>query len=85
MKVINREEFLKLPKYTLFCEYEYDFYSQLKVKGETLDSSYSEVDLNEKPTKLEFNRSGNYEENKLYAIYEKEDIENVIKLLKKCL
>jgi len=44
MRIVNREEFLKLPKYTLFCLYDKDEVNDcdrigaLKIKHESLES-----------------------------------------------
>ena len=69
----------------MFCEYEEDYYGNLKVKGDSYCYSYGDIELNEKPNDLDFNSSGMYDEKQLYAVYENKDVEKVIELLKKCL
>lgn len=41
MKIINREEFYKLPEGTLFQEYQQFYFGELKIKGRTIQNSQS--------------------------------------------
>lgn len=106
MKIINREQFLKLPRGVLYAKYapcyfenlaikdEYehfinDWYFQELIEIETKDNEdFSEVLFRAEETGesigLDYNcvsRDGLYEENQLFAVFEKEDVINLIKLL----
>lgn len=110
MKILNREEFFKLPQGVLYSEYEPDdlFYNMF-IKGEQLKSDYVEMSIignieanssderyetidsakeNKNSIKLDFEkygRNGMYDEEQLYALYEKQDLEDLIKCLQKSL
>lgn len=45
MKIINKEQFLKLPEGILFNEFKPLYFNYLNVKGETWDKDYIEMDL----------------------------------------
>ena len=45
MRIINKQEFLVLPEGILYSEYEPCAFYGLKVKGETWESDYLEIDL----------------------------------------
>jgi len=106
MRILNREEFFKLPEGTVYSEYDpLDFYG-LFIKGEQLQSDYVELELignldyqdsDEYSETLEkaretgnsfkldfesYDRNGMYSDDQLYAVYEKEDIEGLINVLK---
>lgn len=40
MKIINLEEFRKLPPNTLYCKFEPDFFEEIQTKGETWDTDF---------------------------------------------
>lgn len=109
MKIVNREEFLKLHSGILFSEYEpcafyglfikqestnhNDYYETALIGNVDYDSSEDFVDVllaaqeNKTSVKLDFDccgRNGMYDDNQLYAVYEKEDIEGLINVLKQC-
>jgi len=110
MKIINREEFLKLPSGTLFSEYKpcsfygllikydscgyNDYYENELIGNIEMNSSEDFIDklvIAEKERtslKLDFDicgRNGMYDDNQLYAVYEKEDIKGLINVLKQCI
>lgn len=109
MKIINREEFLKLHSGTLFSEYEpCSFYGLLikydscgyndyyenslvgNVDSQSSEDLFNKLEVAEKEKtslKLDFDicgRNGMYDDNQLYAVYEKDDIEGLINVLKQC-
>lgn len=45
MRIINREEFLKLPEGVLYTEYRPIFFSGLCIKGKSLEVDYEELNL----------------------------------------
>lgn len=45
MKIISKEEFLKLPAGVMYMEYESSAFSGLRLKGETWTHDYIELDL----------------------------------------
>lgn len=111
MKIVNRQEFLKLPKNTLFSIYVPCVVSDLAIKS--CDPGYMENDymytdiigaikwdymdyhdtllrMEEENYSVESDfdsasRDGFFNNDELYFIYEKEDIENLIRRLKECL
>ena len=113
MKIINRNEFLKLPSYTLYSKYEPCIFDDICIKGESMiwdsgndfiytpiadvvDSSSSSnfydklADAVDNKTSLSVDlecgsRDGLYDDDQLFAIWEKEDIQKLIASLNKCL
>lgn len=109
MKIIDRQEFFKLPEGAVYSEYDPLTFHGLFIKGEQLSVDYVELDLignidytdsedycakvessyhERKSLKLDFenySRNGMYADDQLYAVYEKEDIEGLINVLKACL
>ena len=109
MKIINLEEFRKLPENTLYSKYTPMFFDSLEIKGETwkcdflsqslhdaieCDSSDEMMtlltDAKEIGTSLEmdFNcqsRDGIFNDDQLFAVWEKRDVEKLINRLMECL
>ena len=114
MKIVNRQEFYKLPEGTLYSEFKPYYFGGLYIKGETLSynnipSDFVTEDLigniesdnsdeyhdnivqaveNKTSLKLDFDcagRDGMYEEDMMYAVYEKDDIAQFILRLTKLL
>lgn len=114
MKIINREEFYKLPSGTLFSEFQPDIFTGLKIKYDTWDAGekpydYVELDLignikayssdqfdllmdeaveGKSTLQLDFESAGRnayFDEDQLYAIYERDDILGLIQVLQKSL
>lgn len=112
MKIINREEFLKLPAGTLYCKYTPNYWDAPKIKyntitisGKAIDWGYQNLtsivahDGGELGNRidlmvdygisypLEMNcigRDGLYDHEQLFLIYERADLEKLIKELTEC-
>lgn len=107
MKILNKQEFYKLPEGTLYSNYQPCVFSGLKIKQSTIydaekpidfifESLIGNIDANDSghfvdllteseeqktSISLDFDcgeRDGLYEEEALYAVYEKSDIEKFI-------
>lgn len=109
MRIVNREEFLKLPENTLFSEFEPNVFTGLLIKEKSLTDDYFEIELignidsndysdhNKKLTDAEENgvslpldfeclcRNGAFQQDQLYAVYEKQDVAGLIESLQRCL
>ena len=62
MKIINRKQFLALPKDTLFSKFQPNVFGVLSIKGDTLYNG----------------------DNELFAIYERQDVVQLINRLHDC-
>lgn len=104
MKIINKEEFMKMPSGTLYSEFKPCIFNDLMIKGETIGSDYLYMSLignvchegdfasfifdrldNSKDFHLDFNlysRDGLYDNDAMYAVYDKNDIIGLIDTLK---
>jgi hypothetical protein len=109
MKIINREEFLKLPENTLFCKYKPCCFDDISIKNENVGDIDFRVrklfdvdnhDSNEMVDilfdaeetgnyfKLHFNttyRDGLFDKDQLFAIFDNEEILQLIENLKRCI
>ena len=109
MKIITRDEFLKLGERVLYSKYEPCVFEEMLIKENSIDNDwfYSEIrsaikcsgsgemsDLLFKAEEdgisldMDFDmqsRDGCFEEDELFAIYEKKDIEQLIEKLKECI
>lgn len=106
MKIVNLEQFLKMPNGTVFSKYEPCYFNGLMIKdmnsGEidfyymsligNVDSTHTgdffdkceEAQKTGRSLKLDFDvieRNAMYNKNQLFAVYEKEDIEGLVKSL----
>lgn len=107
MRIVNIEEFMNLPKGTVYSKYEPCIFNGLMIKRENsglIDFFYADLignvdcqDSNDYfdkcdeaqksgiSLKLDFEimgRDGMFDKNQLFAVYEKYDVENLIKSLK---
>ena len=106
MKIVNRTEFLQLPKGTLYSRYKPCYIEDLQIKGDTWTNDWLYQDLignlacndsneyhdylqeaenTDCSLGLDFNcleRDGLYDEEQMFAVYEKEDIQGLINALK---
>jgi hypothetical protein len=110
MKIVSKQEFLKLPPGTIFSDYQPQCLSGFKVKAESSigisDFIYSDLtgnpqntgseDFGDKceameqgesvPIDVEFyGREGFYDDNMLYAVYERDDLKKIIGVLEAAL
>lgn len=110
MRIIDKKEFYKLPKGTLYSDYDHVFFEDLKIKGETIYSKENPIDFyyedlignimcnnsdeyneipfeshkNKTSFELDFNcyeRDGLYQENQMFAVYDKKDLIGLIQKL----
>ena len=112
MRIVNREEFLKMPQNTVFSKYIPYVFGQLFIKDESIGSDgfdfyYSQIadaidcksstdfdDLLDKAKRdstlslrMDFEglgRDGCFEDDQLFAVFEKEDVAKLINRLKEC-
>ncbi len=105
MRIVKRDEFLKLPAGTVYQKYKpcVNFFEEICVKERTI-SEYDfchyivpavlDADSNDyapivdTSAKLDFNstvRDGFFEEDQLFAVWEKEDVSGLVTLLQTCL
>ncbi|AGO48283.1 hypothetical protein Phi17:1_gp7 [Cellulophaga phage phi17:1] len=114
MRIVNKQEFYKLPKGTLFAKYEPIIFDGLCIKyqntynhkNEPIDYVYEsllgnvdcessehfgdilfEAEENGNSFKLDFDcieRDGCYDDEELFAVYEKEDVVKFIRKLNFC-
>lgn len=110
MKIVNLEQFRKLPSNTLFAKYEPCVFREFCIKGETWEVDFlvtsdipgsinasssdeysrklNEAEINGTSLAMDFEtegRDGCFEDNQLFAVWEKQDIEQLIERLKRCL
>ena len=109
MKIITRAEFLKMPKNTLYANYEPCWFGPISIKGETIGNDFlvqqiadsivandseefadklEEAKNTGKSVEMDFDiegRDGMFEDNQLFAIYERRDIDYLINRLERCL
>jgi len=111
MKIVNRNEFLKLPPGTIAMKYQPCVFGEIFIKEETIgesgdfflqypltctqsETTVEEVGLlfdaqeNKTSLKMDFDcsqRDGCFDEKQLFAVYEKTDLEGLIKRLNDCL
>lgn len=108
MKIYNRENFLKLPSGTIFCQGEKWYWNQISVKSDTfgngndfLFSGLTDIEANDSggffdilgemchkgvsyPLDPEgYVRDGMYNEKAIFLVYEKEDLEALIKIFQR--
>ena len=97
MKILNRNEFLKLPEKTMFSYWEPKMLTGIMIKKETLYHENKAIDFNcyellpdiksydEKNIKIGFDtywREGLFEDNQLFAIYTKDEVKQMFNLIK---
>lgn len=103
MKIVNREDFLKLPEGTFFCKGKQWYWDNFSVKGYSFindfqymnlcdiqaDSSDQLVDRYDEmlekgtsyPLRDSMGRDGFFEEDAVFLIYEREDLDKLIKMM----
>ena len=104
MRIVNLEEFEKLPSGTVYSKYEDCVFYGFMLKGETYEYDFTYADLignvecNDSddysikcelmkkgaslPTEIIYERDGLFIKEQLFAVYEREDIDRLIKALK---
>lgn len=109
MRIISLDRFRELPAGTIYCKYAPQYFGELEIKGDTLDSDFVCAPLcglvesessNEMHYILDsaektgdsfkfdldgYGRDGLYEDKQLFAIYETDDIVQLIEKLSKSL
>lgn len=109
MRIINREQFLKLPAGTVYCNYKPTCVEELLIKSDSLtnDWYYQDIalavdadsseeahemlyDAEHHGVHIQFNfyseyRDGCFNDNQLFTVWDKEDVEALIKRLKETL
>ena len=110
MRIVSREEFLKLPPNTVYSKYEPCIFSEIEIKMESLDTidfftqrihdaidagrSYDETNIlfradeTGESFRMDFDsigRDGMFNQEERYAVWEKEDVQQLIDRLKQCL
>jgi len=113
MKIINRKQFLDLPKDTLFSKFQPNVFGDLSIKGDTLYNGDEAIDFfltdvadpvdcsssDDLDRKLDIavklgsslntnynieGRDGCYDDNELFAVYERQDVLKLINRLSDC-
>lgn len=109
MKIVNLEEFRKLPEGTLFMKYEPCVFGELQCKGETWEHDFlcenvtywpdctgsddfadklQEAEDHGTSVLLDFDSSGRdgfFENEQLFAVYERRDMEMLMDKLRRCM
>lgn len=109
MRIVNREQFMKLPENTLFAKYHPSVFGQLAIKGESWERDFLVQEIvdaieckdtgeycekvdgaqhNGDSIRFDFNcqgRDGYFDDDQLFAVWEQEDVRQLIERLKKCL
>jgi len=114
MKILNRDQFLKMPPGTVYSKYEPVFFYDIEIKGDSIyfngggndfgcqhikdavdagsSEDFADILLAAEETggsfKMDFDcqgRDGLFEDDQLFAVWEKEDVEALIKRLEETL
>jgi hypothetical protein len=109
MKIVNREEFLKLPSGTLFSKYQPCYFDDITIKGDTWTNDFliqniadgiesegsddffvklTDAEKNGTELKMDFDcygRDGMFDEERLFAVWSKDDVKALIKKLQESL
>ena len=95
MVILNRKEFLELSCDTIFSKYKECCFESICIKGATIGNDWFNIRLMDAVKKIKTtnyaldleteSRNAEFDEEQMFAVYEKEDVEKLIKKLKDCL
>jgi hypothetical protein len=98
MKIVTREEFLKLPEGTLYSKYQPCVADQIHIKGETVMDDFCCVDIsdstdfmyaagNSQPVNLDrpYRDGCSRDKDQLFAVWELDDLKELAKIVNRAM